>query len=283
MLEVADSKSRVAVVALFLFFAGLLLGAYSSKHPETTNIANVFIAEILRPPEVASSTITRVIKDVWANYVSLIRVREENEALERRVQALEAMNSGLLEQQNENGRLRELLDIAEEHQLKGVAANVIAYSPSNWTRTIDVDRGTTDGVSIGMAVVSGRGVLGQSGAGVVGQIVAVGLQSAKILLVSDHASSVDVVVQSNRVRGIVEGSGEYCKLKYVLNEADLKIGDRLISSGMDGVYPKGLLVGIISNLSKSRENLLQLVEVKPSVDFDRLESVFIVTDKVKKG
>jgi rod shape-determining protein MreC len=120
-----------------------------------------------------------------------------------------------------------------------------------------------------MAVVHPRGV--------VGQITSVSSSSARVLLVSDHSSGVDVLIQGSRVRGVLEGAGEkVCELKFVTKENLVKVGDVVVTSGMDQVFPKGLIVGTVSEVSSQTGTLFQTIEVRPAVNFARVEEVVVV-------
>jgi rod shape-determining protein MreC len=113
--------------------------------------------------------------------------------------------------------------------------------------------------------------------GVVGQVVSVTSHSAKVILVSDHASGVDVLMATSRARGVVEGAGEQvCELKFVTKDVSVRVGEQVITSGMDGVYPKGLVVGQVAQIGNSSAGLFQPVEIKPAVEFARLEEVLLV-------
>jgi rod shape-determining protein MreC len=135
---------------------------------------------------------------------------------------------------------------------------------------ITVNRGSSDGIASGMAVIHPQGV--------VGQVVAVSSKTARVLLVSDHASGVDVVTQDSRARGIVEGGGErICELKFIPKDARLMEGEAVLTSGMDGVYPKGLLVGTVERIGSASVSLFKTVELRPAVDLSRIEEVLIVS------
>jgi rod shape-determining protein MreC len=139
-------------------------------------------------------------------------------------------------------------------------------------RAIVVDKGSTQGVEVGMAVVSGSGL--------VGQVTSVGRRSARVLLITDPLSGVDALIQGNRARGIIEGNGKgSCAWKFVLREEDVKIGDRVTSSGLDGVYPRGLLIGIVTEISSRPDSMFHDVVVRPSIDMEKIESVYIVSSQ----
>ena len=180
------------------------------------------------------------------------------------------MNSKLMEVRSQNERLEKLLQMKDKEQVTGVIGEIIGFDPSNWVRGITIDKGTLDGIRSGMPVVSGNGI--------VGQVTVTSLNTSKILLITDHASGVDVLVQSTRLRGVVEGQGgDKCFLKYVLREDELLVGERIISSGMDGIYPKGFLIGTVSNSKRQTRAMFQSVTIEPAVNFSKLESVYVIT------
>jgi len=150
-------------------------------------------------------------------------------------------------------------------------ASVIGVDSSAWFRTVLLDRGERDGVKRGMAVVTPQGV--------VGHVVAASSHAAKVLLLIDNSSAVDVTVERSRARGIVEGEREnFCALKYVVHGDDVQVGDRLVSSGMGGFFPKGLPVGNVTEISPEKHGLFQRAIVQPSVDFNKLEEVFVILE-----
>ncbi len=271
MAQVAPhSPARTIGYSVALFFAGLLLSSFSSKHPSVANAGHMLVSEIVTPVQDLIGFVERSTQSVWEGYFALVGVRTENEELKGRLAALEAENSRLLEFESENLRLRKLMGLTEELSLEGVAANVIGYDPSTWVKAVTIDRGSDSGIAVGQSVVEGKGV--------VGHVVKVSRTSSKVLLLSDHASSVDSIVQRTRARGVVEGSGvRLAKMNYVLEREDVKIGDRVITSGFDGIFPKGLFVGVVSDVDPPARRLFRRIEIEPAADFAKLENVFVIS------
>ena len=267
-----NARARVATTAFLLFCASLFLTAHSSRNPEITRYGFMALAELQRPLQLINSNFNSWISGFWEGHINLLDVKEENAALTGRLSELEAQNSTLLEFKHENERLRHLLSLSEATKLKGVAANVIGYDPTVLTKTVIVDKGTIDGVNPEMPVVVGEGI--------VGQVVAASLKSSRVLLITDPSSAVDALVQGNRVRGLVRGSatGDHCELLYVLREDLLQPKERVIASGMDGIFPKGLLIGEITVVEPKKTGMFQAVQIQPLVNIDKLESVLIVTN-----
>jgi rod shape-determining protein MreC len=224
---------------------------------------------IMRPLQIAAQGTINWITDLRENYDTLAGFREENERLRARVQSLEIERQKLLEAQATNDRLKQLLDFRDQLPGKAITASIIANSASSWFKSCLLDKGSADGVRKGMAVITPLGV--------VGQVVAVTPRTAKVLLLTDPNSGVDVLVQRTRARGIVSGSlGNGTVLKYVKRSEDVQEGDRLITAGTDGVFPKGMLVGTVIRASQPQLGLFQSIELLPAVQSARVEDVLVV-------
>lgn len=269
MRQEISTRTHVAVASLCLFLASLFLTAYSARNRAVATIGNSVVLALVSPVSHVAEMIRDGIGNVWGRYVYLVGASTDNERLAARVEELEGQLSVLKEFERENDRLRQLLNFSVEHGFRSIGASVIGSDPSGWIRGIVIDRGSAQGVQPGMAVVHSKGI--------VGQVVSVSSNSSRVLLVNDHSSGVDAVVQGSRARGVVEGAGErMCELKFITPETPVKVGDVAITSGMDRVFPKGLVVGTISDVNVQTGGLFQTVEVKPAVDFSRLEEVLVV-------
>jgi rod shape-determining protein MreC len=231
---------------------------------------------VMRPFQTGIQATVGGIKDVFFNYAALRGLSGENEQLKERIRQLEAERNRLLEDEATNKRLRELMEFRSELPPGAVTASVTANSASTWFHSVLIDKGKSSRVEKGMAVVSHLGV--------VGQVVSVTANNAKVLLVTDSHSGVDVVAQRSRARGIVAGSPESGPImKYVKRSDDLQEGDRLVTSGLDGVFPKGLLVGTVAKVNKKSIGLFQHVEVTLAVDPARIEEVLVVQNVPAPG
>jgi rod shape-determining protein MreC len=267
--EVSTKKVQVGGACLALFLSALFLTAYSSKNPTVARIGATVVLRCVSPLLQLSQAVTGGAADIWHGYISLVSAARENAALKIRLGSLEAKVIALSEAERENDRLRTLINFSRERGVVGITAAVIGGDPSGWVKGVVVDKGAAQGVVAGMAVIHPEGV--------VGQVVAVSKDSARVLLVSDHSSGVDVMVQSTRARGVLEGAGErVCELKFITRDQPVKVGEKVITSGMDGVYPKGILVGEVFRVSSGGAGLFQNIEVKQAVDLAGLEEVLLV-------
>lgn len=264
-----NNRTRVAGASLLLFSISLFLTAYSARNPALVSVGSGAVAELLSPVQRAWRWGFSGVAGVWNSYVAVWGARQESQQLKERLAALEQQNIKLQELQHENKQLSSLLQLKQESELSGIVARVIGYDASQWVQSLTIDRGTSDGVVIGAAVVEHNGL--------VGQVIAAAPNTAKILLITDPASGVDGIIQDTRARGIVEGAGpSQCRWRFVVREDEVRVGDRVLTSGMDGIYPRGVIVGTIDAADSKRSGLFQAIEIKPEVDFASLEQVFVV-------
>ncbi len=260
-----------AVIAiLFAHVVFLVFTSRRSTYPISGGAVGILI---MAPVQDAFISSARFVRQVWNNYFFLISTAETNDSLKADLRRLVAENNRCKEIELSNQRLRDLLDFHRQFDIQVSAAEVVARDPSGWFKTVIIDKGSADGVKKRMPVVVS--------AGVVGQVIDVSLYYSKVLLVTDRNSAVDGLCQRSRARGIVKGSDEndQCDFIYVLRTSDVSIGDTVISSGLDGIYPKGMPLGRVSGVIKKKCGMFQTVEVEPYVDFDRLEEVLVVLNQ----
>ena len=214
------------------------------------------------------------VGDVWDDYLDLVGVRRENERLRGELDRLRDEHTRLLGVLQENARLRQMVGFAEAHpRLDLVPARVVAKDVSPFFRVISIRLHARDSrIRIGMPVVAS--------AGVVGHVDQVAGDYAEVVLAVDPRSSVDVLVQHNRARGVLQGLGhddDYAaRIAYLVRRDEVSAGDVVVTSGMGGRFPADLVVGRIARVQRQSYGLFQEVEVEPAVDFSRLEEVYIV-------
>lgn len=265
-----STKGQVALTCVVLVLAALFLTAYSARNPNVARIGAKLVLELVAPVAEAAEAVTTGIGSLWSRYIFLVRTARENESLRAAIVELEREVGAAREFAGENARLRGLLQVAADHRAEGIAASVIGGDPSGWSKGVIINRGSSSGVREGMAVIHAGGV--------VGQVIAVQADAARVLLVSDPTSGVDVLLQDSRARGVLEGAGDnICELKFIPKDAQVKAGETIITSGMDGVFPKGIVVGRVMQTGQTPGSLFQAIEVRPAVDFAKLEEVLIVT------
>jgi rod shape-determining protein MreC len=262
-------RHRILLTSGSLLLASLLLFSASLRSPTHRDPIGLLVLDALAPFQVVFSGLGRSVGGVWSGYIDLVGARRENQRLQERVAGLESELVRLDELERENARLAELLDL--HGHLEGVAygARVIARDPGPLSRTLTIDRGARDRVRRGMAVLSPEGV--------VGQISEASHTAARVVLLTDHNSGIDAIVQRSRARGIVQGGTDgSCYMNYLSRDADVAVGDRVLTSGLDQVFPKGIVIGEVVDVSRRHRGLLQAAVVQPKVALDKLEEVLVV-------
>jgi rod shape-determining protein MreC len=261
-------RNRILVVAALglLVAAGLVVSAGRSRTRED-RLGWLFL-ELMAPLQRVTTAVGEGFSGSWQRFVGLFGARDENIVLRARLRQLQQELDGLTEMQLENERLRRLLEFRETMLGQLLTARVIGRDATGRPRTLVIDRGEAHGITKGAAVLAPEGV--------VGQVFLASAHAARILLVNDQNSGVDALVQRTRARGIVQGTEDgRCVLKYAKRTEDVQVGDAIITSGLDGIFPKGLPVGVVTAVDKAGQGLFQSPEVAPHVDFDRLEEVLV--------
>ncbi len=207
--------------------------------------------------------------DLIGSYVNLRNVREENRNLREKLAKFTAVNNKYLEAMATNVRLANLLELKETLPPPTLTARIVGRDHSMWFKSVIIDCGSSDGIQTGMPVVTVEGI--------VGQIINVSPHFAKVLLANDPTSAIDVLIQKNRIHGIIKGKGaEGYQLHYILKNSDVEQGYHIVTSGLDGVFPKGLPVGTVSSVARNKRGMFQKIEIKPAVDFSELEYLIII-------
>lgn len=208
------------------------------------------------------------VSNLWSGYIALRQVRNENEALKDELQTLQVRLQEEHAQAQRTDNLRQLLELRERANLDTTASEVIAGAASPEFRTVTIDKGTSDGLKTDMAVISP--------AGVVGRVILPSRRASKVQLLIDRNAAAGALIERTRVQGVVEGFGDgSLRMEYVPATSDVKPGDLVVTSGIDGIYPKGFVIGTIEQVDRGSGGYHQIT-VRPAVDFTRLEEVLIV-------
>jgi rod shape-determining protein MreC len=263
----------IAIVLLALAVPFWFLRA-SMRDPKQASAPDKIIVRIASPVQYAAATLARGISNLWGDYIYLVDVKEDNAALlsqnarlKERVRKLEAF-------EEENRRLRRLLDLKTNIRTDAVSAQVIGKSTNDFFRVVRVtlDKEVRD-IGPNLPVLSADGVVGTTikGAG----------DTVDVRLIIDAGAAVDAVVQRTGARAFVRGSGDdtkySCNVEYVQRTDEVEVGDLLVTSGVGRRFPKGIPVGIVTKVVKREFGNFQQVTAAPAVDFSRLEEVIIVT------
>jgi len=267
MLDFIRRNQVVLASGVLLLISLLMLSAGSRTRRRIDPVGRIAL-EGMRPLQGAVAAGVDTVATTWRGYLALVGVRQENERLRSRVLELEQQAVRLAEVEQTDKRLAELLNFRSTLEGSVQAAQIIGRDPLPWFSTVIIDKGTASGVNKSMAVLSPFGVVGQT--------TTVSANSAKVLLVTDHNSGIDAVVQRSRARGIVEGALDGgCVMKYLKRGEEVQVGDRIVTSGLDGIFPKGIMIGEVTHVTRGNRGLLQVADVKPSVPLDRIEEVLV--------
>lgn len=268
-------KNRPFIMILILSILLIALIVVTSGNGNLTPIEGL-LGEVVTPVQKvvygAASSVTDFFtrigrrRDLEKDYELL---KEQNAKLQKELLRMEEI-------EKENRRLSSLLQFTrEKEELMVTGARVTGKNPGSWFEVFTIDKGKNQGVRINMAVVNDSGLIGR--------IIETGENWSKVLAIVDAQSSVSAIIERTRDNGLVKGSGTLnfqdglCKMIYLPIESDVVPGDRVITSGFGGIFPKGIYIGEVKQVIKERRDLYKTAIIKPAADFQRLEEVLIVT------
>ena len=257
---------------VILLVVGLTIFSINANRDPRETISGRLVLEITGPVQGLVSSIGDFVGNIWNNYFALIKAAKENEELRKEVDELRQALVDSEETRLENDRLRQMLSLELSDPPLRLFAKVVGWDASSHSRTAIINKGTNQGVQTQMAVVNSQGV--------VGRIIWASPNYSKVLLLVDPNATIDVIVQRSRTHGIAEGAGgNGLRLKYIMHNDEVVPGDIIMASGIEGVFPKGTLVGRVKSVDQQRSDLFLPVEVETAVDFDRLEEVAIIMQR----
>ena len=208
------------------------------------------------------------VRGLWSGYIALRQVETENHSLRQQLQDMQIRLQQERAEAMRTDNLRQLLELRERANLETTAAEVIAGPASPDFKTVTIDKGSSDGLQGDMAVISP--------AGVVGRVILPSGRASKVQLLIDRNAAAGALIERTRVQGVVVGVGDgTLRLQYVPGTSDVKTGDLVVTSGIDGIYPKGFVIGTIDHAERGVGEYHE-IGVRPAVDFTRLEEVLVV-------
>ena len=268
-------RYTLPAIIILLLLSALILMSLRVKERKGVDFFDGLFMEVCSPFQKGASYVIKKVKGVFQGYLFLVDLQRENERLKKRMADLQRENDQMKEAVLAQGRLRRLLEFRETLSSTVIAAEVVGRDPSSWFKSVTINKGEKDGIRKGMAVISPEGVIGQ--------ILKTAPSHSVVLLATDYNSAIDSFVHRTRAKAIVEGGGENrCQLKYLLRAEDVVVGDRVVTSGLSGYFPKGLMMGEIRKVDKKGHGIFQYAELVPSVDFTRLEEVLIIKEITKE-
>lgn len=266
-------RNRRLVLSVLAVVAVVFVMSATSRERARVSHLEELLREAIAPVQGVTSRMTTGIYGAYDSLTSLGRLKVENVALRARLTELEAAVQQLEEVRGENARLRNLLEFTETGPGRFLAARVVGRNPDNWFSQLILNRGTDHGVRKDMVVVTELGL--------VGRVISTTNHSATVLLLTDPESGVGALIARSRDAGVLlgrPGTSRRLDLKLFSRDADVRVGDAILTSGLGLAYPKGIPVGFVTDVKKEELGLLKKAEVRPLVDLDRLEEVLIVLE-----
>jgi rod shape-determining protein MreC len=268
--EMLDIRKRTGWLFFCVMLAQVILVSAQVQSKSGVRVLDLVTFEVFSRIERTTSSAVRGVRDVWGNYASLRGARDENEVLRRQLSELQVKLQEEHALAARSQRLQELMDLRTRAGVPTLAAEVIGGNPNPGMKTITIDRGSADGVQADMAVVSPNGIVGR----IIGQPAR---HAARVQLLIDRNAAAGALIDRSRAGGMVVGleSDPPLRMELVANLADVKDGDSVIASGVDGIYPKGFLIGRVER-SERGTGLYRNITVRPAVDFSGVEEVLVV-------
>jgi rod shape-determining protein MreC len=267
-MAIADIKQRPGVILGAAILLHVVLISAQVNTASGLPVLQVVTFGSFSEVQRATMSVIDGMRGLWSGYVALRQVQAENEALKQELQHLQVRLQQERAEAQRSDNLRQLLELHQRAELETTAAEVIAGPASPDFKTVTIDKGSSEGLLTDMAVISP--------AGVVGRVILPSRRAAKVQLLIDRNAAAGALIERTRVQGVVMGVGDgTLRLQYVPGTADVKTGDLVVTSGIDGIYPKGFVIGTIDHAERGVGEYHE-IGVRPAVDFARLEEVLIV-------
>ncbi|NLY11378.1 MAG: rod shape-determining protein MreC [Firmicutes bacterium] len=259
------------VIAIVIIFAVIGTIHFTSSVRDQLTFGERVMRDVVAPVQRLFMKANHFFDNVYSSLAELGSIRERNQELEELVLSLQQEVNQLAEYRRENVWLREALDFKDTAEFELMVAEVIGRSPNNWMRSITINKGSKQGVKQGMAVVSASGI--------VGTVQEVTSRTATVLLSTDPASAVGGLVQKTGDLLLVEGDSNLSGrliAKPLNRDMNLAVGDMVVTSGLSWYFPKGIAIGVVTEVVEGKYEYIDYAVIEPAVDFSRLEYVFVV-------
>ena len=267
------SRHRSLTLLASVVLAQVLLLAIQIKRERQVRLIRLWAVELISPLQRIGSWAIQGVEHGWGGYIGLRRAREENEVLRSELDRLKVRNAELEGRALEADRLATLLNFRTAHaEVPMLAASVIGASPDPGSQVMYINRGSRDGLRRDMGVITPDGV--------VGKILAVYPDTSQVLLMSDKESGVGALLADTRTQGPIKGTGEpQVSMEYVSNDEKVSVGEAVLTSGQDRIFPKDLPIGTVAEVAPDRKMPFMRIRVKPAAHLDRLEEVLVLATR----
>jgi len=253
----------------FVLLISIIGIATHDFNPSDPTFFSLMVSELVSPLQSSATSMSKNVKKVVDNYLLIVATRSENEFLRFKLEELKDEIFRLSSLAKENERLKSLLSFGEQISYVRVLGQVIGWDANSEYKMLKIDKGSNDGIRLKSAVITSQGLVGYT--------YKVFSNYTEILTILDSNNRVDVLIDRTRTHGIIEGISQMtCRMKYVSRNENLIEGDLIITAGLGMLYPKGLKVGTVEKIEKDSQGLTMEIEVKPAVDFTKLEEVVVL-------
>ena len=268
MVPVAKRPGWIVLVSVLIFH--LLLISLQTNKRNNAGFMRVWLLDALVPAEKLVDGAVQGVRGIWSGYFALVGVRQENTRLQAENDQLRMQLQTQDEALREAARLREFLSLKESKIGTMVAARIIGRDPGRSSQTLTIDKGKSDGVKINASVIRPEGV--------VGRVIGVGRTSSIVQLITDPQSAVGALLQDSRIQAVFKGTGgRELEIDYIDDDGTIKVGDELVTSGLDQIHPKGLPLATVTSVDP-RGELFKLVHARPKAEMSRLEEVLVLIE-----
>lgn len=266
----------ILVAVLFAQVLGLAVQVRrpaDSEHPDrgSVRLIRTWAVSAISPFEKVLVHSGRLVRGLWTDYVYLRNVREQNETLRRQIGRLRIEEVRLREDAAQARRLQTLFDFRSQFITGTLPAQVIGSSGSRVSRVIYLDKGSGDGVEKDMAVITPNGI--------VGKVLQAMPTSSQVLLINDQSSGVGAILEHSRLHGVIKGTADGdVVLQYIMEGEPVQVGETVLTSGGDLIFPKGLPIGVVERIDSDAAGVFHNIRLRPAADLNRLEEVLVVTE-----
>jgi rod shape-determining protein MreC len=281
-MPLTDIRQRTAVLFIAVMLGHILLISAQVNSRTGVPLLEAITFGAFAEVQRGAAAVTGGIRGAWNGYIDLRGIRAENARLKEQLGEVQVQVQQERARAQRTLQLERLLGLQHQIEVQTIAAAVIGAGPSPDFRTLTIDKGSNAGVRANMAVIAP--------AGVVGRIVTPTRHASKVQLLVDRNAAAAAVVERSRAQGVVVGArgerqdneqvqtadDELLRMEYVAGTDDVRVGDRVVTLGIDGIYPKGFVIGNVESVDKGT-GTYKVIRVRPSVDFNQLEEVLIVT------
>ncbi len=263
-----DIRQRTGYLFVAVTIAHIILISAQVNTQRSVRLIEAITFGAFAEVQRGASSLISSVRQGWEGYMALRHVRQENERLRQEIGQLQVRIQEERALAQQSSTLRRILELRRRTALSTTGASVIAGGASPDFRTITIDKGTSDGLRPDQAVISP--------AGVVGRLIMPSARASKVQLLIDRNAASGALVERSRAQGVVRGRGEdRLRMEFVSIASDVKVGDQVVTSGIDGIYPKGFVIGQIESIEQGAGTYSAII-IRPAVDYGSIEEVLVV-------